>query len=707
MGCARKFARLLQKVRTESTFTCNLCESLCGLRVSLEDGAVKSIRGNPDDLLSRGHICAKAHALGELFHDPQRLRQPQLRVDGEFQPTTWEHALELTAQKIREIQQKHGKNAVALYVGNPVVHAHRSSLAAQLLTAVVGTQNRFDPNSQDSNPRLFACMEIYGDALAIPVPDVDRTQFLLMLGANPAMSQGSQMALGDAKTRLQAIVQRGGKLVVVDPRRTETAAWSQQHLAIRPGGDAALLLAMLQVIFAHKLWNPARVEQLATGVGQLQRLVAEFPPERVAARIGLEAQEIRELAQEFATTPRACAYLRVGASQTEFGPLANALTEILNVLTGNFNREGGALLPEPAADIAPLGRLVVGNVRGRWHSRVRKLPEFLGALPSAVMAEEMATPGPGQIRALICLAGNPVLSTPNGAQLEKLLPKLEFMAAIDLYANETTRHAHVILPPQHVFETGNFSLILQRFTVRNVVKYSPPILPPPPESLDDWQIATELAIRLKLPAMLHQPARKLAQKLPEMLVNLLLRLGPRRLTLEKLTLEPNGLDFGPLRVTALRQRANIFPQSLMDDVPRLEAWLEMPIPQQLQLIGRRNLRDNNSWMHNLKSVQKGPNRAKLLMHPHDAHARGLVDGQRVRVQSRAGQVHAELGVSAEMRAGVVSLPHGFGHAGMEKTLTLAAQMPGPNVNALTDELQVEAVLGTSILNGVPVEVGHG
>ncbi|MCB9591441.1 MAG: molybdopterin-dependent oxidoreductase [Sandaracinaceae bacterium] len=695
-------------------FSCNLCEALCGLEVTVDGERVAGIRGDADDVFSRGHVCPKAIGLGELLHDPDRLRQPMRRLaSGGFEPVSWDAALDEAASRLRAIRERHGRDAVALYVGNPVVHSLRSGLAAQLLTNALRTRNRFDPNSQDSNPRLFACMQVYGDALAMPVPDVDHTRHLLVLGGNPAVSQGSQMGLGDVRRRLTDIRTRGGRVILVDPRRTESARLADRHCFIRPGGDAALLLAMLHVLFRERRVDARAVDAMATGRRELARIAERFPPERVAAAIGIDADTITALARELSDAPSACVYARVGVCQSEFGPLACWLVEALNIVTGNLDRVGGAMFSAPAADIAPLGRRLVGNHHGRWRSRVRGLPELLGALPSAVMAEEMETPGDGQIRGLVCLAGNPVLTTPNGPRLERAIEGLEHVVAIDYYLNETTRHAHIVLPPRHVFETGNYDVILARLTVRNVARYSPPILETSDDTRDDWSIACELAARVLGAGRLAGPITRAARSAPERLIDALLRMGPHDVTLDSLRDAPHGVDLGPLRPSGGAGihhpdgRARLAPEALVADVPRLERWIDAVDDVGLVLIGRRHLRDNNSWMHNLPALAKGPSRAALFMHPTDAAARGLTDGAAVRIESRTGSVDATLRVTDEMRPGVVSLPHGFGHADARDTLRVAGALAGPNANALTDEARVEPVLGTSILNGVPVEVRAG
>jgi anaerobic selenocysteine-containing dehydrogenase len=698
----------------EHRFTCNLCDAMCGLRVTTTGPRVTEIRGDPDDVLSHGHICPKANALAELLDDPDRLRSPVRRTASGWEPIGWDEALGLVAAKLSEIRRRHGRDAVALYVGNPTVHSHRAGLGSQLLTAALGTKNRFDANSQDANPRLFACMQVYGDVLSLPVPDVDRTEHLLLLGANPAASNGSMMALGDVRKRMQAIRARGGKVVLVDPRRTETVAWCTSHHFIRPGGDAALLLAMLDVLFSEDLVDGPRVRRIASALGELRDLARGFLAERVAPAIGMSAETIRTLARDLAAAKSACVYGRIGTCQNEFGPLASWLIEALNVVTGNFDREGGAMFPTPAVDVGPIGRLVIGNHWGRWRSRVRGLPEFLGALPSAVLSEEIETPGEGQIRALVCFAGNPVLSTPNGERLDRALGTLEYMVAIDFYLNETTRHADIVLPPRHVFETGNFDLILGRFTVRNVAKYSAPILHTKDDTRDDWDILSDLALRIAGPDVgaLRRAWRRIARSLPERIVDLLLRTGPHGLKLSELT--SGGVDLGPLvpsardHIRTADGRVCLVPHVFSLDVPRLDRWVDdhavATRAHELVLIGRRHLRSNNSWMHNVRSLVKGPDRAQLLMHPTDAERLGLATGASVRVRSRVGAVTTIVAVTDDVMPGVVSLPHGYGHRAAASTMRVAGELPGPSANVLTDELFVEPIVGTSVLNGVPVTV---
>ncbi len=668
----------------ETLFACNLCDSLCGLKVGVEGGKVTSIRGDDEDPISRGHICPKAVGLRELLEDPDRIRHPLVRDGAGFRRASWEEALDKAAQPLRRIRKQHGRDAVALYVGNPVVHSHGAALAAQLLTMTLRTKNRFDPSSQDSNPRTFACMQMYGAALTIPVPDLDRTDFLLILGANPAVSNGSMMVVGDAKARLRAIRARGGKIVVIDPRRTETATLADEHHFIRPGGDAALLLAMLHVIL-----DDARPPADVRGLAALREAARAFPPERVAAAIGMSPEVIRDLARRFGAARTACAYARVGVCQNEFGPLANWLIEALNVATGRLGAVGGSMFTAPAADLARLERWVVGTKWGRWRSRVRGLPEWLGALPSAALLDEIATPGQGQVKALIVLAGNPVLTTPAGARLGEQLPTLEHIVAIDYYVNETTRHAHVILPPRHIFETGNFELLLHRFGVRNAVRYSPPIVATSDDTRTDWEIGAELVRRVVGPRIALP--QRLVRAIPDRFVSFLLRTGRYRLSLDALREHPHGLDLGALEpgIRIPGKQVDMAPAVFVADLPRLATWVDVARAAGPVLIGRRHLRSNNSWMHNLRALTKGPDRATLMVHPLDAQTFGLVHGQHARVRSSTGELTAPVTITDEVMPGVVSLPHGFG---------------ARNANALTDHHAIEPIIGTAILNGLRVTV---
>ena len=706
--------------------TCSLCEAMCGLAVEVEGDQILSIRGDEDDVFSHGHICPKAVALKDLHEDPDRLRRPLRRRGSDWEEIGWDAALDLAAERLLEVQRNHGRHAVAVYQGNPTVHNYGALLYGQMLVRALGTRSRFSATSVDQLPHMLASLLMFGHQLLFPVPDVDHTSFLLVLGANPLVSNGSMMTAAGIERRLRALRARGGRLVVVDPRRTETAAMADSHLVIRPGTDALLLLALLQVVFAENLAHPGRLAPMLSGLDEVQAAVRELPPERVAAATGISAEDIRALARAFAQSPSAVAYGRVGVSTQELGGVCQWLLYVLNAVTGNLDRTGGAMFTNPAVDLVALGDRI--GQRGHFakgHSRVRGLPEFGGEWPAAVLAEEMETPGPGQIRAFVCLAGNPVLSTPNGARLERALPGLEFMVSVDPYLNETSRHAHLVLPPVSPLERDHYDLVFHGLAVRNTARYSPALFAPPPDAREDWQILHGLAQRIGARRGGQGVASRLMTRAagrlgPRGILALLLRTGPHGrglrpwghgLTLKALEAAPHGVDLGPLTPAlpeALRtadRRLALAPPALMADLARVRARMATAERESaLSLIGRRDLRSNNSWMHNSARLTRGPEPCTLLMHPGDASARGLVHGDRVDVRSRAGQVEATLTVTDAMRPGVVSLPHGWGHDRPGTRLGVAAQRPGVSLNDVTDEREVDALCGTAVLNGVPVEV---
>ena len=684
--------------------TCMLCEAVCGLTVD-----ERGIRGDPDDPFSRGHICPKAAAIPDVQGDPDRVLQPQ-RKDGSA--VTWEAALDEAGQKLAAVQKKYGRGAVGLYLGNPTVHSYSALLAVPLLSKALGTRQRFSATSVDQLPQMLAALQMFGHQLLLPIPDVDRTDFFLMIGANPLASNGSLMTAGGISRRLDALRKRGGKLIVVDPRRTETAAEATQHLAIRPGTDALFLLALLHVLFEEKR---ARAPLYADGVLLLQEAAQRFPPERVAARTGLAAETIRKLARDFADAPTAVAYGRVGASTQEFGALASWLINALNLVTGRLDAPGGAMFTLPAADLVGMSMGLGGEGHfGLWRSRVRGLPEFGGELPSAALAEEIDTPGEGQIRALITIAGNPVLSTPNGARLEKALGKLECMISIDLYRNETTRHADLILPTSFGFERDHYDLAFYALAVRNAARYVKRLSDPPPGVRADFDVITSLGLALRKhgggrkgrsPGLTLKAARLLGA---ERILDLMLRFGPHQLSINKLLDAPHGIDLGPLtpqlpqRLSTKNKRIKLSPPLFLDDLPRLEASLNRD-EQGLVLIGRRALRSNNSWMHNSQRLVKGPAACTLMMHPEDAQARGLAQGERATISSRVGSVEAPVALTADVARGVVSLPHGWGHSKGGK-LGVASAHAGVSLNDLTDEQSIDTLCGNAAFSGVAVTV---
>ncbi len=695
---------------------------MCGLTLEVEAGRILSIRGDKEDPLSRGFLCPKATALQDIHEDPDRLRFPVRRTADGWQRVSWKQALDETAERLLRLQAEHGADAVAAYVGNPTVHNLGTLLLGVPFVKALGTHNRFSATSVDQLPHHLAALLMFGHQLLLPIPDVDRTAFLLVLGANPAVSNGSLMTAPGMPLRLKALKARGGRLVVVDPRRTETAELADTHLFIRPGTDALLLLAMLHTLFAERRVQPGPLASFVDGLDVVEQLVRAFPPEVAAGPTGVGADSIRTLARDFAAATSAVAYGRVGLSTQEFGGLSQWLLNVLNTVTGNLDRAGGVMFTRPALDI-----IASGSSRGhfaRRRSRVRQLPEFGGEYPASAMAEEILTPGPGRIRALVTVAGNPVLSTPNGAQLDRALASLDFMVSVDFYVNETTRHAHLILPPTSPLEHDHYDVVFHLLAVRNTAKYSPALFQPPPGALQDWEIFNGLTARLARRhrlGWLRSVARGLALRLapPRRLLDFGLRFGPHgrrsphRLSLRALEAAPHGVDLGPLepclpgRLGTPDKRIRLAPELLLADVKRLRSrLLDQPaaVGGALQLVGRRQLRSNNSWMHNSIRLVKGPARCTLLMNPADAAARGLSHGEAVVVESRVGAIPLPLEVSEEMMAGTVSIPHGWGHARPGVRAQVAVAHPGASINDVTDELAVDALTGGAAFSGVPVHV---
>jgi len=692
-----------------------LCEAVCGLTVEIEGDSASRVRGDPDDPFSRGHICPKAAAIVDVQDDPDRIRAPQRREGGRWQAVSWQAALDEAGTRLAEVQRKHGRSAVGVYLGNPTVHSYSALLATPFFNRALGTRARFSATSVDQLPHMLAALEMFGHQVLLPVPDVDRTRFFLVLGANPLASNGSLMTAGGISRRLDDLRKRGGKLVVVDPRRTETAAAADQHLAIRPGSDALLLLAMLHVLFEEQLTGLRHLAPFTDGLELLRDAAARFPPEGVAAHTGIGASAIRDLARDFASAPAAVAYGRVGTCTQEFGGLSAWLIVALNAVTGNLDREGGFMFATPAADLVALASRTGNRGHfGRWRSRVRGLPEFGGELPAAALAEEIDTEGKGRIRALVTFAGNPVLSTPNGARLDRALAGLEYMVSIDLYRNETTRHANLILPTSFGFERDHYDLAFYALAVRNAARYAKPLRPPPPGVRGDFQVLLDLALAVRrqgggrpgwaLGAWLRA-ARMLGER---RLLDLLLRFGPHRLSLRKLEKTPHGIDLGPLRPQLPARlggrRLRLAPDVFLRDLDRLASVLTKPATNGLVLIGRRALRSNNSWMHNSLRLVKGPPGCVLLMHPEDAAVRGLKKGESARVQSRVGSVEVPVDLTGDVMPGVVSLPHGWGHVRDGAALSVAAAHAGASLNDLTDEQSVDALSGNAAFNGVPVTV---
>ena len=696
--------------------TCPLCEAACGILVDLDGERIRSIRGDADDPFSRGYICPKAAALADIHNDPDRVRTPLIRQGTSWREASWDEALDRAADGLVRLRRQHGRDAVAIYYGNPVAHSLGLITHALTFARALRTRNVYSASSADQLPQMLVALRMFGHQVVIPVPDLDRTDFLLLLGANPMVSNGSLMTAPGMRHRLRAIRERGGRVVVVDPRRTETADAADEHVPIRPGTDALLLAAMLHVIFAERWVNAGRLVGRIKNLDALASFVHELSPERVAPRTGISAETTRRLAAEFARTKRAACYGRVGLCTQRHGTLASWLVQVLNLLTRHLDDVGGMMLTTPAVDIVSTSsKMGLRGTYGRWRSRVRDLPEFGGELPVATLAEEIETPGAGRIRGLITIAGNPVLSSPNGRRLDRAFASLEHVVSVDPYLNETTRHAHVVLPPAPPLSRAHYDLALYAFAVRNVAKYAEPVVERDSSERHDWEIVADLSARMFVPRLLRAPARRALHVLrPERFLDLMLRMGPHRLSLAKLRQAPHGMDLGPLepgRIARLLGTADgqidVAPADFIREArERLLADVTMDTNGDLLLIGRRQLRSNNSWMHNSHRLVKGKPRCTLLIHPHDATTRDLANGDLAHLQSKAGSLTVPVEVTDAIFPGVVSLPHGWGHDRDGTRLTVARDFPGTSVNDVTSELDVDTLSGTAAFNGVAVHVSR-
>ena len=732
---------------------CPLCEACCGLEIKVQQGRVISIRGDTQDVFSAGYICPKGVALKDLHEDPDRLRTPLIKRNGVHVPASWDEAFAEIERRLPPVIALHGRNATAVVVGNPA--AHKIGLVGYFgkLARALGTKNVFSASTLDQMPKQLASGLMFGHWLSVALPDIVRTDLLLVIGANPLASNGSMWTVPDFKGKARAMQARGGRLIVIDPRRTETAAMADAHHFIRPGADVFLLAALVHTLFAEQLVRLGAVADWVAGVAEVGQAVAPFTPEAVAARCGISADTIRDLARTLAATPKAAVYARIGTCTQEYGTLASWLVDVLNVLTGHLDTPGGAMFAKPAAfGSNTMGQPGSGKgiATGRHHARVSGAPEVMGELPITCLAEEIETAGPGQVRALITIATNPVLSSPNGPRLAQALASLDFMVSMDIYLNETTRHADVILPGPSPLEDMHYDLAFPQLSWRNHARYSPPVFERAAGQPEEWETLTRLAAIARGQGD-QQDAGALddaqfadeAQRLygaqaeavlqatqglrgPQRMLDAALRGGPygegfgdglstrpEGLTLAKvMAANPSGgIDLGELqpRIPEMLRtpsgKVELAPPSLLADLQRAVTDLARPAPE-LVIIGRRDVRSNNSWMHNLPMLAKGPMRCTALVHPGDAARLGVQDGTLAEITSQTGQgprsVQAQVEISADMMPGVVSLPHGWGHDQPGTRLQLAAQRPGANLNALLDDQWRDPLSGNAVLGGMAI-----
>ena len=718
--------------------TCTLCEAMCGIEVATKGRQILSIKGDKDNPFSQGYSCPKASALKDLYDDPDRLKRPMKKVrleggESGWEEITWDEAFDLVANNLHSIQQAHGNNAVGVYLGNPNAHNMGSILFGPYFYRALKSHNRYSATSVDQLPHHIVSRRLFGHISQIPIPDIDHTQHFMIIGGNPLASNGSIMTVPNVKKRLKAIQKRDGKVVVIDPKRSETADISCEHHFIRPGSDVLLLLAMLHVLFEKQLHKMDAILPYAEDIKEVENYVKDYSPQKVSEATGISTSHITQLVIDFCDADSAVCYGRMGASVQAFGTLTQYLIMLFNMLTGNLDKRGGMMFTQPAADVLPVSGK--GSMGG-FTSRVRGLPAFAGEYPVACLAEEILTPGEGQIKAMVIGAGNPVVTTPNAEQLDKAFSELDFMVAVDFYVTETSRHADVILPPVTALERDHYDIVFHNFAVRNFATYSEAAVEIDEDQLTDWQIYLSLAERLDAlngKNTAHYAA--LWDKQPKGVVDDLLKAGlyggklrsaddeafaysnsaadespVRGLSLETLKAHPHGIDLGPLQPSLPEalfhedKKIHLDFDYFMSDLDRVNKhFFDVENREKsMVLIGRRHLKTNNSWLHNSPRMVKGNNRCTLQLHPDDGKAHGIDDGDKVSVKSRVGQLTVEAEITDAIMPGVVSIPHGWGHNKKGIKLSVASQNPGVNTNILTDELQVDELSGNAVLNGVPV-----
>ena len=691
---------------------CNICEAMCGLEIKYQDKEIISIKGDQQDPFSKGYNCPKALALEDFYKDKERLKTPIRRTATGWEDISWDEAFTEITEKLKGIQHQHGKNSLAVYLGNPNAHNLGNALLLKPFMKSLGTINRFSSASTDQMPHHVASNFMFGAGMLIPVPDIDRTDFMLIIGANPVVSNGSMMTAPNVLGRMKAIQKRGGKIVVVDPRRTRTAKIADQHLFIRPEKDALLLFAIIHCVFDSKKVKLRHLENMVEGLDEVENRAKSYSPETVSEFVGIDATTIRTLADDMMAADSAVCYSRMGASTQTFGGLCLWLTNVLNIITGNFDRAGGAMFPQPAFDLLRNHKRGHKTSFGQHATRVRKLPFFNGEFPVATLAEEIQTEGEGQIKTLITVAGNPVLSTPSGHKLAQAFDELDYMVSVDIYLNETTKHANIILPGTTGVENSHFDIFFNSFSVRNTVKYSPPLFEKEEQQRSDWEILTEISARMTDKTV--DP--RMPKTTPEMVLDMELKSGPygkEGMSLQKLMDNPHGIDLGPLmpcieeRIKTAEGKVYLLPQLYRDDLPRLDAVMTKPARDKnypFDLIGRRLVKSHNTWTQNSERLVKGKNPCTLEVHPQDAEKLGITKGQLLTVSSIVGEINIEAVITDDIQQGVVSMPQGWGHNQKGTKMSVAAQQPGVSINDLTDANRVDTLTGNAAFNGTPVAI---
>ena len=690
--------------------TCNLCEAMCGLKITYKEKKVISIVGDKKDPLSKGYICPKSQALKDLYEDSDRLKTPIKRVENGWEKISWIEAFEEVEHQIKKIQEKYGNDAVATYQGNPNVHNLGSMLYGGPFLKSLKTKQKYSATSADQLPHHIASLKMFGHQMLIPIPDIERTDYLLILGANPGASNGSLLTAPGFSQKIKNIQKRGGEVINIDPRYTETSKISSNHFFINPGKDALLLLSLLYVIFEQGIDEKTHLSSHLKGLEEIKEIIKKYPPQKTAAIIGIDSLEIQKIAKNFMNSKTAVCYGRMGVSTQEFGGICQWLINVINIVTNNMDKAGGAMFTEAAIDLVFMTGMQgkVGNF-DRYRSRVHDLPEYSGELPVATLADEMIVEGEGQIKMLICTAGNPVLSTPNGKKLEKALEGLDFMVSIDIYLNETSKYANIILPTTNGLETLHYDLVFHQLAIRNTAKLSEVLFEKDENQKHDWQILNELTERI---------TGKKNPLTPEMMLDNMFKFSSYKaanLSVKKLKENPSGIDLGALqplltkRIFTQDKKINISPKFFIDDLKRLDKELfntngEDKTNYPFALIGRRHLRNNNSWMHNSKLLMKGKNRCTVLMCPKDANNLSITNHQKIRITSNVGSIELPVEISDEMKEGVLSIPHGFGHNRQGTKIKLAEENAGESINDLTDDYNIDKLTGNVNFSGTRVKV---
>lgn len=728
--------------------SCPTCEASCGLKLDVDQAARKviAIHGDPDNHRSAGYVCAKSQAFRYIFEDEERLRRPVRKTEHGWEEISWEEALSETATRLAAIRDEHGKDAIAMYYGNPNGHNFATQIYTQMFITLLNTERFFSAGSVDQQPKNLSCELLFGNGWVFPIPDIDHTDFFVCMGGNPMVSQGSLMSAPNIEEKLKGIQGRGGSVVVIDPRRTETAAVSDRHLFIRPGTDAFFLLAFVNELFATDQVTPGRLAEFTDGIEAMEAISAPYTPEAVAAMTGVAAGDLRDLVKQFCAASKPVLYGRIGLCTQRFGTLASWLVDVINILRGRLDAEGGAMFPSPATGHTDPAATPPELGYNRWTSKARGFPEYMAMLPASLMAEEMELRGEHQVHAMVTVAGNPVLSVPNGKRVHAALGELDFMVAFDFYINETTSQADIIIPSTTQLEHSNYDFLFAATCTRNFAQYSPQVFEPEPEALEQWEIINEVTARMNgmtrtdLEAMMldgmidqmlsnseslagldaeHIKSATAHHDGPEQLLDIMLRAGPygdkfsgdEGLTLDQVKAAPHGVDLGALQprlpdlLATPGKRINLIPSVITDDLDRLQAALAAGPGEEMLMIGRRHIRDMNSWLHNLNNYARGKNRCTLLIHRDDARRLGIAQGGQAKITSRVGEFLAEVDETEDIMLGVVSLPHGFGHTYPGTVQSTASEKaPGISANDLVDDNELDMPSGTSVVNGVPVTI---